>query len=155
MKKNLMQLITALLFLALAAGVQAQEAKSMDHGAMTGMEMGGEKIMLPTATVNGVKATAHLLDTSKAMAQAGMTMTHHLMITFADSATDKSIDTGIAAVKVIDPAGKKMEAVKMIDMEGSFGADVALTQKGKYAFEVGTKLGNGEKRQFVFQYTVK
>ena len=40
-------------------------------------------------------------------------------------------------------------------MEGSFGTDVALNQKGKYVFEVDTKLGQGEKRQFSFEYIAK
>ena len=150
MKKNLLHLISALFFLVMAAGAQA-----MDHSTMAGMEMTGNDIMLPAATVNGVKAMAQLRDTSKAMAAAGMAMTHHFMITFTDAATGKPIDTGVVAVKVIDPAGKKTEAAKMMAMEGSFGADVALSQKGKYMFEVGTKLGNGEKRQFRFEYMVK
>ena len=155
MNKKLLQLISALIFLALAIGAQA-----MDHGAMAGMdhssmEMGGDEIMLPEATVDGVKAMAHLLDTSKAMAEAGMAMTHHLMITFTDIATGKTLDSGMVAVKVVDPAGKKTEAAQMMAMEGSFGADVALSEKGKYVFEVGTKLGQGEKRRFLFDYMVK
>jgi hypothetical protein len=155
MRKNLTQLITALLFLALAVGVQAMEHGAADHNAMAGMDMGGDQIMLPAATVKGVKGSAHLLDTSKAMAQAGMAMTHHLMITFTDVATGKPMGTGVVAVKVVDPAGKKTAAMKMMAMEESFGADVALSQKGKYVFEVGTKLGNGENRQFLFEYLVK
>ncbi|MEK6201690.1 MAG: hypothetical protein N2A40_04645 [Desulfobulbaceae bacterium] len=155
MKKNLLQLINVLIFLVLAVGAQATE-----HGAMagmdhSGMDMGGDEIMLPEATVDGVKAMAHLLDTSKAMAEAGMSTTHHLMITFTDLATGKALASGMVAVKIVDPAGKKTEAVKMMAMEGSFGADVALSEKGKYVFEVGTKLGNGEKRQFLFEYMVK
>ncbi len=149
MKRNLLQLITALFFLALAAGVQA-----MDHGAMAGMKMGGDEIMLPEATVNGVKAMAHLLDSRKAMAAAGMSTTHHFMVSFTDVTTGKPMDSGVVAVKVVDPAGKKTEAVQMMAMEGSFGADVALSRKGKYVLEVGTKLGNGEKRQFRFEYMV-
>lgn len=160
MKKNLLQLITALFFLALVSGVQAQEAQSMDHGAMAGMDpngmvMDGDTIMLPAKTVSGVKAMARLLDTGKAMAEAGMSTTHHLMINFTDAATGKPMASGVAAVKIIDPDGKKQEAVKMMSMELGFGADIALKQKGKYVFEVGTKLGNGEKRQFNFEYTVK
>lgn len=155
MKKNLLHLITALLFLILAAGVQAKEAETMDHSAMAGMEMGDDVIMLPTATVNGVKAMAHLKDSSKAMAEAGMNTTHHLMISFTDVTTGKALDSGVVAIKVVDPAGKKQKAVKMMAMEGSFGVDVTLSQKGKYVFEVGTKLGDGEKRQFVFDYMVK
>jgi hypothetical protein len=155
MKKKLLQLISALIFLVLAVGAQA-----MEHGAMAGMDhsgmaMGGDEIMLPETTVDGVKAMAHLLDTSKAMAAAGMSTTNHLMITFTDTATGKALDSGVVAIKVVDPAGKKQEAVQMMSMGESFGADVALSQKGKYVFEVGTKLGNGEKRQFIFEYMVK
>jgi hypothetical protein len=40
-------------------------------------------------------------------------------------------------------------------MQGHFGADVALSEKGKYEFTVGTKLADGEKRQFEFSYTLK
>ncbi len=155
MKKKLLQLISVLMFLVLVVGVQAKEAETMDHGAMAGMDMGGGEIMLPEAMVEGVKAMAHLLDTSKAMAEAGMSMTHHLMITFTDLATGKAMDSGVVAVKVVDPAGKKHDAVEMMAMEGSFGADVALSQKGKYVFEVGTKLNNGENRQFLFEHMVK
>lgn len=150
MKKNLLQLITALFFLVMAGGVQA-----MDHGAMAGMEMSGAEIMLPSTTVNGVKAMAHLLDTGKAMAAAGMSTTHHFMVSFTDVATGKPLTSGVAAVKIIDPTGKKTEAVKMMSMAEGFGADITLKQKGKYVLEVGTKLDNGEKRQFNFQYTVK
>lgn len=155
MKKKLLQLTCALFFLVLAVGAQAMEHATTEHDTMAGMEMGGDEIMLPEATVDGVKAMAHLLDTRKAMAEAGMPMTHHLMISFTDLATGKAMGSGMVAVKVVDPAGKKQEPVQMMAMEGSFGADVALSEKGKYVFEVGTKLGNGEKRQFLFEYMVK
>ncbi|MBU0665628.1 MAG: hypothetical protein KJ990_13950 [Proteobacteria bacterium] len=155
MKTKLMQLISALVFLILAVGAQAMEPATTEHDTMAGMEMGGGEIMLPEVTVDGVKAMAHLLDTSKAMAEAGMSTTNHLMITFTDLATGKVLDSGMVAVKVVDPAGKKTEAAQMMAMEGSFGADVALSEKGKYVFEVGTKLGQGEKRQFLFDYMVK
>ncbi len=165
MKKKMMQLTCALFFLILAAGAQAMEHATMEHdtmehaatenGEMAGMDMGGDEIMLPEVTVDGVKAMAHLLDTSQAMAAAGMSTTNHLMITFTDLATGKVLDSGTVAIKVVDPAGKKQEAVQMMSMGESFGADVSLNQKGKYLFEVGTKLGNGEKRQFLFEYTVK
>jgi len=159
MKKKLLQLITTLFFLTLAAGSQAMDHGTTGHGDMagmthSGMEMGGEDIMLPEATVKGVKAMAKLRDISKAMAEAGMNMTHHFMVAFSDAATGKALDSGVVAVKVVDPAGKKQEAAKMMAMDGSFGADVALSRKGKYVFEVGTKLGNGEKRQFSFEYQV-
>ena len=160
MNKKLMQLMTALIFLVLATGVRAAEQGKMEHGAMAGMEhsgmsMAGDKTMLPETTVDGVKAKAFLKDTSKAMAAAGMSTTHHFMVSFTDVATGKAMDSGMVAVKVVDPAGKKTEAAPMMEMSGSFGADVALSQKGKYMLEVGTKLGQGGKRQFSFEYLVK
>lgn len=155
MKKKLLQLLSVLLFLVLAAGAQAMEHAAMEHDAMAGMEMGGGEIMLPEVTVAGVKAMAHLMDTGKAMAEAGMSTTHHLMIAFTDVATGKAMDSGLVALKVVDPAGKKQEAAQMMAMDGSFGADVALSEEGKYVLEVGTKLGDGEKRQFLFEYMVK
>ncbi|MGV1101015.1 hypothetical protein ACUUL3_16590 [Thiovibrio sp. JS02] len=154
MKKNLLKLLTALLFLALAANAQAADHGG-GHGDMAGMEMGGAEIRLHDSMENGVKAQAVLRDIGKAMAEAGMSMSHHFMVSFTDTATGKPIDSGLVAVKVIDPNGNKQEAVKMMAMDGSFGADVALAKKGKYVFEVGTKLGNGEKRQFHFEHMVK
>ena len=146
----------ALLLLAMAPAAQAMEG--MNHGAPqnaghAGMEMGGDMIMLENDTQEGITAMAHLSDIKAAMAQAGMDKTHHFMVVFKDQAAGKEITDGLVAVKVIDPAGKKHEAIKLMAMDGSFGADVALSQKGAYRFEVGTKFANGAKRQFSFRYT--
>jgi hypothetical protein len=40
-------------------------------------------------------------------------------------------------------------------MGNHFGADVALSEKGEYQFQVGSKLADGKTRQFHFSYTVK
>jgi len=151
MKKTLLlQLTFAFFFLFTAAGLQAMD---MDHGQdHSGMDMGGDTIMLDNDMQEGVMASAHLRDISKKMKKLGMNQTHHFMIMFTDHNTQKAIDTGIVAVKVIDPEGNEHKAVKLMGMEGSFGVDVALNKRGKYTFEVGTKLADNTKRQFRFTY---
>lgn len=144
---------------ALAGTAEHGSMSGMDHGSsMTGMShvsKGAGKILIGSASQEGVKGTAHLDDIRKAMAEMGMKETHHLMVTFKEDKDGKAIESGSVAVKVTDPAGVKGEAVKMPAMEGSFGVDLTLTKPGKYLFEVGTKLADGKTRQFLFKYTVK
>jgi hypothetical protein len=142
-------------------------AGAMEHGSMSGMEHGSSmagmshmskgagQILIGSDSQDGVRCTAHIGDVSKAMAEMGMKETHHLMVSFKEDKGGKAVDSGAVAVKVTDPAGGKGEAVKMMAMEGSFGADLTLAKPGKYIFEVGTKLTDGKKRQFRFEYTVR
>ncbi len=155
MKNLVVKMVTALAVLLVAAGAQAM---NMDHGSMkmdhSGMDMGGDMIMLEGDMQSGVMGMAHLRDISKKMAELGMDKTHHFMVAFTDKKKDKAVDKGLVAVKITDPSGTQHKAVKLMGMDGSFGADVALNQKGKYTFEVGTKLADGSKRQFTFQHMV-
>jgi hypothetical protein len=131
----------------------------MDHGKMDmdhgGMKMSGDMIMLGNAVQDGVKGMAHLKDVKQAMAKMGMKTTHHFMVMFADVESGKPIDSGVAAVKVKGADGKETEAVKLMGMQGHFGADIELGAPGKYEFEVGTKLADGKKRQFEFEVELK
>lgn len=159
MKKSLLlQLTVAFFFLFTAAGVLAMD---MDHGSShdsantmdhSGMDMEADMIMLENSMQDGVIAMAHLRDISKKMNALGMEQTHHFMVMFKDHKTDKVINTGIVAVKIIDPAGNEHKAIKLMGMEGSFGADIVLDKHGEYTFEVGTKLSDNTKRQFRFTY---
>ena len=156
MKKSLLTLVSACAFLLLAATSQAM---NMDHGSMgstdhSGMDMGGDMIMLEGNMQSGVMAMAHLLDISAKMAEHGMDKTHHFMVMFTEKKTEKALDSGLVALKITDPSGTVHKAVKLMAMDGSFGADVVLAQKGTYHFEVGTKLADGEKRQFRFQHMI-
>ena len=45
-------------------------------------------------------------------------------------------------------------AMKM-DMGEGFGSDITLPEKGKYEIIVGSKLEDGKKRQFQFQFDNK
>lgn len=78
------------------------------------------------------------------------------MVMFNDAATGAAIEQGTVAVKIIDPkTGKAGGPIALMGMGNHFGADVALTEKGEYQFQVGTKLVDGNKRQFQFSHTIK
>ena len=149
MKRQIFVLMLAVLLTIPAAGFAMKE---MDHGDMKsmdhqGMAMGGKMMMLQTDEVDGVKGMAHLKDVHEAMAKMGMKQTHHLMIAFEDGAGN-TIDSGTVAVKIEAPDGTVSEAIPMMGMQGHFGVDVSLEQKGMYHFRIGTKLADGQKRMF-------
>ena len=134
-------------------GKMEMDHGKMDHSKMDhdGMSMSGDMIMLGDATEDGVKAMAHLKDVKAAMAKMGMPTTHHIMLMFVDVASGKPVESGVAAVKIEGPDGKQSEAIKLMGMQGHFGADVELPTTGEYEFKVGTKLADGKKRQFEFK----
>jgi len=140
---------------AFAASHEMEEMepmKDMGHGKMM---MEGGMIMLGEQTVDGVKAMAHLKDVKAAMSMMGMEGTHHFMVMLSDAESGKSIDSGLVAVKITDPEGNVASPLKLMGMQGHFGVDVTLTEKGEYQFEVGTKVKDGKKRQYHFSYTIK
>jgi len=118
----------------------------------SGMEMDGETLMLGEQVVEGVEAMAHLKDVKAAMAKVGMAHTHHLMVEFYRVPAGEPMDQGLAAGKIVDPAGKESAALTLVGMDGHFGADLTLGEKGDYLFKIGTKLADGKKRQYEFKY---
>lgn len=159
--KTTITILLATLVLALPVGALAaspdsgdmsQSSQGMQHGGMT---MGGDMIMLEEKTEEGVRGMVHLSDVGEAMAKMGMKENFHFMIMFSDSSTGATISEGTAAIKITDPAGKESGPLSLMQMDGMFGADIALTEKGEYRFTVGTKLADGKKRQFEFLHTVK
>jgi len=132
---------------------------SMDHGSMkmgdhAGMKMEAGMVMLGEQSVEGVKALAHVNDVKAAMAKMGMKETHHFMVAFTDKA-GKPVTEGTVAVKIENPAGTVGEPIPLMGMQGHFGADIVLAEKGTYKFKVGTKLPDGVVRQYEFKYEVK
>jgi hypothetical protein len=161
-KVNALMVVLFLLSLPLAAGAMEEmkhgKMEKMEHGGMEGMEHGKMMegmAMIGEQAVEGVKAMAHVKDVKAAMAKMGMKETHHFALMFMDTATGKPVTEGTVAVKIEDPAGKVSEPVMMMGMQGHFGADIELPEKGEYHFNVGTKLADGQKRQYDFQYTVE
>ncbi|HXV19719.1 MAG TPA: hypothetical protein VD811_01865 [Desulfuromonadales bacterium] len=153
--KQLNAILVAIFLLGLPLAAGAMSHEKHEHGKMEGMKMEEGMFMLGEETEEGVKAMAHLNDVKAAMAKVGMKETHHFMVAFVDTASGKQITEGTVAVKIKDPAGKESDPVKLMGMEGHFGADIVLPEKGKYEFKVGTKLPDGKTRQYMFNYTVK
>jgi hypothetical protein len=136
-----------------------KKMKGMEHGSMEGMEHAGMKmdentIMLGEEVEHGVKAMGHVKDVSEAMAEMGMEQTHHFAVMFMDTETGEPIEEGTVAVKIEQPNGQEIGPVKLMGMQGHFGADITLSEKGRYTFIVGTKLPDGEKRQFEFAHSL-
>lgn len=157
MKKQFI-ILAMLTTMLLPSAAMAMDHGSMDHGKMkaddsahSGMDMGGDMIMLQDQDVDGVMGSAHLMDVKEKMAAHGMSVTHHMMVGFMNS-EGMEIKDGQVAVKVQAPDGEVGKPVKMMGMAGQFGADITLDQKGKYMFMVGTKLADGKKRTFHFHY---
>ncbi len=155
MKSKMTAILSILLLLALPAGALAasQEpgGQQMQHSGMT---MGGDMIMLGEMTVAGVQGMAHLSDVGEAMAKMGMKENYHLMLMFSDQ-SGAPIAEGTVAVRITDPGGRQSEPMALMPMDGMFGADLALSEKGAYRFAVGSKLADGKKRQFEFDYIRK
>ena len=157
--------LCAVLALTFSGGVMAQSgqdhsghgqpAKAADHAAMGGHAMMNGMVMLGEVTQDGVKAMAHIADVGAAMAKAGRKENFHLMVMFSDAA-GKPLSQGTVALRITAPGSDKPgEPLALMPMGGQFGSDLALAAKGKYRFEVGTKLADGIKRQFVFIHEVK
>jgi len=159
MNSTAKRVATATALALLLSGQMASAQPMVGDSPMNGMKMAeatnGTMIMLKGETVDGIKAMPHLKDIAAAMAKHGSPMTHHLMVNFTDARTGAVVGAGRAAVKVTGPTGETSKAVMMMPMEGGFGADLELPAPGNYVFEVGTKLDDGRKRLFTFQFTRK
>lgn len=129
-----------------------------DHGKHAGHDMHGGMAEIGQSTEDGVTASAKVMvydaAAREAMAKAGQNATHHLMIYFADAKTGKAISTGQAAVKVKSHGGESSKPIALMQMGAGFGADVNLPG-GHYEIEVGTKLEDGKKRKFEYDYMTK
>ncbi len=133
--------------------------KMMDHGSMDhskmdhdSMQMQGGMIMLGEKEEDGVKANMHMKDVGEAMAKMGMNTTHHFMVILTDTKSGKTIEEGVVAVKIKGPSGEEGKPIKLMGMQGHFGADVTLAEPGEYHFTVATKLADGKTRKFEAEF---
>mgnify|MGYP001404491078 CR=1 FL=1 len=123
------------------------------HGSsMSGGHGGGGMQLIGEQTEAGVKATAKIMvyDADKAKM---VNASHHLMVFFTDSTSGAKIGQGKVAVKVKGGHGEA-KPVELMAMGDGFGADLRV-ELGHYTFEVGTKLKDGAKRSFSYEYMVK
>ena len=156
MKKTI---ITTAAIIALSApaafAAMDHDSMPMDHGSMK-MEQGGHTMgkVAHEEVVDGVKATFSVLDIKAKMKEMGMKETHHIMVMFTDAKTGKKLGEGDVKIKVMAP--DKSEQVKdLMGMEGGFGSDFSLSQKGKYGVMCKFQLKDGKTRSAKFWYTVK
>ena len=161
--KRFTLVIMALVF-AMGMPMAAMAMKDMDHSengkemsedAHKGHDMasqGDDFVEIGKDTQEGVVATVKVKTydekTLASMAKMGMDGTHHVMVFFADKKSDKEIASGKVALKV---KGKEAKPVMMMQMGTGFGADVTLSEMMN-TFEIGTKLEDGEKRQFSIMF---
>lgn len=170
--------LIAVFLLTLPLAVSAMDHSKMDmdhkdHGSMNHgdhgkmdmdhSKMSGGMLMLGNDSEEGVTAMAHVKVYDEAarasMAKMGMTSTHHLMVVFTDEKSGDPIVSGTVAVKVKSGDGEVGDAIMLMpmkmDMGSGFGADVTLPAGDEYEFKLGTKLADGKKRKFEFEYKVK
>ena len=166
-KGKMLPLLTglALLTLPLHAGAMDGHGDHSGHGATTAaaqsghdghaaMNHGGTTLSLGKMAIEGISASAEISDVRAAMQRAGQPTTHHLMIAFT-GADGNPVSQGAAAVKVTGPNSATGAPIRMMMMDGSFGADLTLNHPGQYKLEVGSKLADGVTRQFAFHHAVK
>ena len=153
MKK--LAVILAVASFVVAAPLAALAEMDMEHGSMK-MEHGGHMMgkVAHEEVVNGVKATFSVLDIKAKMKEMGMKETHHIMVTFKDAKTGKSLNEGEVKVKVLGP-DKSEQTKELMGMEGGFGADFIMPKAGKYGVMCKFKLADGKVRSAKFWYTVK
>lgn len=129
-------------------GNRLEQWQPKELSELPGMSSAGVKFMLGTSEVNGVKSVAYLNDVRQQMAKFGLKQTHHIMVFFNAVDSGKAIETGTVKVVVVRPDGKVANTVDLLAMDGGFGADITLAQKGNYRFEVRTLLVDRKERVF-------
>ena len=132
-------------------------AIAMDHASMP-MEHGGGMMAMGKLAheevVDGVKATFNIIDIKAKMKEMGMKDTHHIMVVFTDAKSGSKLSEGVVNVKVMGP-DKKEQVKELMGMEGGFGSDFTMSEKGKYGVMTKFKLADGKVRSVKFWYTVK
>lgn len=128
-----------------------EHAQEKAHDMHKGHDMGaeaGDFVEIGKDTQKGVVATVKVKTydekTKAAMAKMGMNATHHVMVFFTDEKSGEAVASGKAALKI---KGEDSKPAMLMQMGTGFGTDVSV-KDGMTTFEIGTKLGDGEKRQF-------
>jgi len=150
--KKMTVLITALIALSAPLAVLAMDHESMpmDHGS--GMMAMGKPAH--EEVVDGVKTTFRVIDIKVMMKKMGMKETHHIMVVFNNAKSGSMLSEGEVKLKVQGP-NKLVQVKDLMGMEGGFGADFTLTERGKYGVMAKFKLKDGKVRSVKFWYTVE
>lgn len=134
--------------------MKKEHAKEMSHDMHKGHNMSDDDdfVEIGKDTQKGVVATVQVKtydEKAKAtMAKSGVDATHHVMIFFVDEKSGDAVVGGKAAIKVKGQGGKP---AMLMQMGEGYGADVKL-EGMMNTFEIGTKLEDGKKRQFLVTF---
>ena len=131
--------------------MKKDKSKEMDHDMHKGHDMAakeGDFVEIGKDTQKGVVATVKVKTydekTKATMAKMGMNATHHVMVFFTDEESGDAVASGKAALKI---KGEDAKPAMLMQMHDGFGGDITV-EGGMATFEIGTKLEDGEKRQF-------
>ncbi len=137
--------------------------------SFAGMDMGGMKMgemkssdmavkNIKNVTSRGYKFEFNLIDMKMKMKKKGMEMdmggmSHHLMVFVKDEKSGAKITDAKVKFKIFAPNGDESQAMAML-MNGGYGADVNMSEKGKYGIACMVKIG--DKKELVkFNYVIK
>jgi hypothetical protein len=155
-----MKKMTVLIAAVFALAAPIASFAAMDHGSMK-MDHGAQQGKVAhEEVVDGVKVTFIIQSMAEAMKGMKMDMpvdmkeTHHIHVEFKDTKSGKALTEGEVKVKVQNP-DKSEQAKELMGMQGHFGADFDLSQKGKYGVMCKFQLKDGKSHQAKFWYTVK
>lgn len=129
-------------------GDRLEQWQPKELSELPGMSPAGVKFMLGSSDADGIRSVAYLNDVRQQMAKYGLKQTHHIMVFFKEMKNGKPLAAGTAKVAVVGPDGRAMNNVALFAMDGGFGADVALTQKGRYRFKIRALLSDRKERFF-------
>jgi hypothetical protein len=76
------------------------------------------------------------------------------MVVFSDAKSGAKLSEGEVNVKIVGP-DKKEQVKELMSMEGGFGSDFTMPEKGKYGIMTKFKLKDGKVRSVKFGYVVK
>ena len=110
--------------------------------------------------ISGVKASFSVQTMPDAMKGMGMQIpkgvreTHHLSVVFRDARSGKVLTEGTVKVKILNP-DKREQTKALMGMQGHFGADFEMAQKGRYGIMCKFLVKDGKPRQVKFWYSRK
>lgn len=127
--------------LAMEGHEQHKMSESMNHGQ-------GVMIVLGELVHEGIKAMCQLIPIDSKMMPAGSKVSHHLMVMLSHPETGQPVQSGTVAVKIGSPDGKEGPPIRLMGMQGHFGADVVLDRPGIWHFRIAAKLADGKVRKY-------
>lgn len=155
MKKKLVGLIAIFSLSSLPLATVAAQTRNPQIADAGNVATKGGMFLLGTDVQNGIQAMAHLQAPRKTLATPVRANASHLMVIFVDTGTGKAVPLKKANVKIKSPSNAQGPPISMVRTGDRFGANVILTEKGRYQFTVGATMESGQKRTFHFTYTRK